>query len=412
MTTFLHTADWHLGANLYNEVLDEDHELFFNWLTTECIPEVKPQVLIISGDVFDKANPSINARKLYFKFLAKLIDLNIKQVIITAGNHDSASMLEAPKELLEYLNIHIVGNAPSQAKDVLIPIKGTDDEIVAIVAAVPFLRDQDVRFSQLADSEESRESSLRKGISDYFNEVYEAASDYKNQGIPLICMGHLYAAGVTISDSERPVQIGNLADVGADCFPAEKVDYVALGHIHRPQNVGGTNHIWYSGSPIALSFSEWKQEKSLRVIKVDGSTVTSEKKVIPLFRNLIRLEGTFAEVMEKERKLTNAAQLPAYLDIAIVEQDFDVSISKDIAGWIQEISALRKDVHKVASYKYNFINRIQRLSKLTEGISLEETDPLQVFKKMLEAKNAAPELADSCTAIFHEIFAQIQNEEN
>ena len=176
--------------------------------------------------------------------------------------------------------------------------------------------------------------------------------------------------------------------------------------------MGSTNHIWYSGSPIALSFSEWKQEKSLRVIKVDGSTVISEKKVIPLLRNLIRLEGTFAEVMEKERKLTNAAQLPAYLDIAIVEQDFDVSISKDIAAWIQEISALRKDVHKVASYKYNFINRTQRLSKLTEGISLEETDPLQVFKKMLEAKNAAPELADSCTAIFHEIFAQIQNEEN
>ncbi len=412
MTTFLHTADWHLGANLYNETLDEDHELFFNWLTTECIPEVKPQVLIISGDVFDKANPSINARKLYFKFLAKLIDLNIKQVIITAGNHDSASMLEAPKELLEYLNIHIIGNAPNDVRELLISVTGENGEVVAKVAAVPFLREQDVRFSQFGDNEETRETSLRKGIFDYFNEVYEAASAYKKEGIPLICMGHLFASGVTISDSERPVQVGNLADVGADCFPKEKVDYVALGHIHRPQNVGGTDHIWYSGSPIALSFSEWKQEKSLRIIKVDGESVKSERIAIPLFRNLIRLEGTFAEVKEKERQLTNAAQLPAYLDISIVEQNYDPTISRAIVSWIQEITKTRGSFHKIASYKFTFIDKPLTLTKLTDTKSLADTTPLEVFNKLLEAKNADKEMTNTYIGIFHELLDQIQNEEN
>ena len=412
MTTILHTADWHLGANLYNENLEEEHQLFLDWLTTECLPEVKPQVLIISGDVFDKANPTVNARKMYFKFLAKLIDLNIKQVIITAGNHDSASMLEAPKELLEYLNIHIIGNAPGDVQELLISVIGDNNEVVAKVAAVPFLREQDVRFSQFGDNEETRETSLRKGIFDYFNAVFNAAFDSRKHGIPLICMGHLFASGVTISDSERPVQIGNLADVGADCFPEEKVDYVALGHIHRPQNVGGTNHIWYSGSPIALSFSEWSHPKSLRVITLDGLKVHSEAIEIPKFRELIRLEGTFEEVKEKEKTITNSVQLPAFLDITITELKYDSSIGKDITSWVQQISELRKRVYKVAAYRYGFLNKPTSLSRLMDSKSLSETTPLEIFNKLLEAKNADKGLTETYTTIFHELFAQIQNEEN
>ena len=412
MTTILHTADWHLGANLYNETLDADHELFIRWLTEECIPAVNPQVLLISGDVFNKANPSGNARKMYFQFLAKLVGLNIKQVIITAGNHDSAAMLEAPKELLEYLNIHIVGNAPKDPQELLIPVKGDDNKVVAIIAAVPFLRDQDVRVSQEADNEDSREAALKKGIYDYFDKVFIAAESYKSKGIPLICMGHLFASGVTVSDSERPVQVGGLADVGANCFPKELVDYVALGHIHRPQSVQNTQHIWYSGSPVALSFSEWAQKKSLRILNIEEGIIQSSEMNIPSFRNLIRLQGTFDEVKDKESKLTNSLQLPAYLDITITEQEYNPAVSREIAAWIQVITGTRKDIHKVAAYRYSFLNKPVNLSRLSDGSSLQDTTPAEVFNNLLLANKIDENAGVSFKAIFQDLLDQIQKEEN
>ena len=225
-------------------------------------------------------------------------------------------------------------------------------------------------------------------------------------------MGHLYASGVIVSDSERPVQIGNLADVGADCFPKDKVDYVALGHIHRPQNVENTNHIWYSGSPIALSFSEWEQKKSLRVLNVKEGNIESVEMLIPSFRDLTRIQGTFEEVKEKEKKLNNEGKLPAYLDITIIEKDYNPAINREIAEWIQDIGSLRKEIHKVAAYRYSFLNKPANLSKLTGGNSLQDTTPTEVFSNLLLSNNIDENSEKILKAIFQDLLDQIQNEEN
>lgn len=407
----LHTADWHLGVSLYNESLEEDHALFLNWLVTKCIPEVNPNVLIISGDVFDKANPSINARKQYFQFLANLVNLGVQHVIITAGNHDSPAMLEAPRELLEFLNIHIVGTPSQNHDELLILIKNkNDDGVKAVIAAVPYLRDQDVRYSQSGDDDETREDALKKGIHQYFGSVADATSNYRALGIPVICMGHLFASGVTVSDSERPVQIGNLADVGADCFPEEHFAYVALGHIHRAQSVQGSKHIWYSGSPIALSFSEWDQQKYIRLITIEGNALESSEIKIPLFRKLIRIKGNFLEVKHKIQEIKDKASLPSLLDIEIVENLYDVTLGREIAQWIEELVKTKKEQFSIASHRYRFIDTPMSLSSLSDIKFIEDLNPEEVLKIRLDSNALTDEDKAACSIAFHHILELVQIE--
>ncbi len=408
----LHTADWHLGVNLYNESLEMDHNLFLDWLTNVCIPETKPDVIIISGDVFDKANPSIYARKQYYQFLANLVNLGIQKIIITAGNHDSPAMLEAPKELLAQLNILVVGSATQNHEELLIQILDkTDKNPIAIIAAVPYLRDQDVRFSQADEHEEMREEALKKGLNKYFLDVAISSSKYRNSGIPIICMGHLYATGVSMSDSERPIQIGNLGNIGADCFPKEYFSYVALGHIHKAQKVEGANHIWYSGSPIALSFSEWDQQKYFRLISIEGSTVESTEIKIPQFRKLIRIKGSFAEVKFKIREIKDTALLPSLLDIEIIEQKYNASLGRDIAQWVEELAKSMKNEICIANYRYIFTDMPKPLSSLGNIKSIEELKPEDVFKNRLDNNFINEEDKKQCFNAFNQILELVHLEE-
>lgn len=409
----LHTADWHLGVNLYNESLEEDHHLFLEWLIKTCIPEHQPDVIIISGDVFDKANPSTNARRQYYRFLSQLLHLGIKEVIITAGNHDSPSMLEAPRELLHQLNIHVIGTPTENIEEMLIPIVDTaDGKTNVVIAAVPFVRDQDVRFSQTGDNQDMREDALRKGIYNYFEAIAKAAEPYRLNKVPVICMAHLFASGVTLSDSERPVQIGNLADVGADCFPKEHFDYVALGHIHGMQNVEGNNYIWYSGSPIALSFSEWKQMKYLRLVTIESSKLQSIEIEIPHFRKLLRIDGDFLSVKAKVKNLTRKEVLPSLLEITILEEHYNPLLGREVAQWIEEVTRLEKEQFKIASYRYHFSNAPKKLSSLTSSQSVAELKPEEVFINKLD--NAAISNVEERELIlesFYKILAETQTEE-
>lgn len=407
----LHTADWHLGINLYNESLEEDHQLFIAWLLETCIPEHRPDAILISGDIFDKANPPNYARQQYYQFLAQLIPLGIKKVIITAGNHDSAAMLEAPKEILHHLNIHVVGNASTEMKNLLIPVsKNIEKEPAVVVAAVPFLRDQDIRTPRLDESSDSMEQAVRDGIKNFYQQIALACQIYQEKKIPVIAMGHLFASGVSVSDSERQIQVGNLGSVDAQCFPIEHFAYVALGHIHLPQNVQGSKHIWYSGSPIALSFSERKQQKVLRLLSIEGNQITSESIKIPVFRELKRVEGDFFTVKHELNELKNDKPLPILVDIAILEENYNPAIGREIAAFIDELAQRKKDDLRIANYRYAFKNNIAPLSGLFENLSLVDLKPGQVFQNILNSNPWAEEDKDACFSIFNQLIEEIQTE--
>jgi exonuclease SbcD len=278
----LHTADWHIGKQLHKIDLHEDMDLFFKWLITY-IDENKIDVLLMSGDLFDHANPSQTALTQYYLFLKQLLLLKCK-VIITGGNHDSPYVLNAPKDLLGILDIKVIGGAPENISDIFIECANENQKI--IIAAVPFLRDKDIRNSLPGESYQDKIDLIRQGIKNYFNKINHYYNEHY-KGLPYLVMAHLYAQGATISDSEREIQIGNQAGIEASIFGNEP-HYVALGHIHKPQVVG-SNHIRYSGSPIQLSFSEKEDQKELVLIEINDSIFTINTVQLPQFRKLIAI---------------------------------------------------------------------------------------------------------------------------
>ncbi|HSP13096.1 MAG TPA: exonuclease subunit SbcD, partial [Salegentibacter sp.] len=208
----LHTADWHIGKKLHKHELSEDFELFIAWLCG-FIKNESVDVLLISGDVFDLANPSSEARKQYYRALMRLRKLDCK-LIITGGNHDSPAMLDAPQEILRELEMHVVGGLPENLEDLIIPVKTKNAETELVIAAVPYLRDADLRSAVEGQTYEDRLEAIRMGIQQCFSQASELC-ERKYPGIPAIAMGHLFAAGAETSESEREIQIGNLAAFNA-----------------------------------------------------------------------------------------------------------------------------------------------------------------------------------------------------
>jgi exonuclease SbcD len=259
----LHTADWHLGARLVERDRLPEHAAFLDWLIDTLRAE-KIDALLVSGDVFDAANPPQDAVALYFDFLKRLADLKTVQAVITGGNHDSASHLNAPRELLKRFDVHVFGHA---GENNAVDLGG------AVVAAVPFLRERDLRQAAAGETITAVHEQVRTAIRAHYAEQLAACRDLA-QGRPVIAMGHLTVLGATTSDSERDIHIGNLGAVGADLF--EGFDYTALGHLHRPQKVASIETIRYSGSPIPLSFSEATDAKSVVLIETQSEGNTAE----------------------------------------------------------------------------------------------------------------------------------------
>jgi len=289
----LHTADWHLGHRLHERSQQEEQALFLDWLKAY-IKENEIDVLLLSGDVFDTGVPSSSSQKLYYDFLVSLRETSCSHIIITGGNHDSPGTINAPKELLNALSVKVVGKAEENIKKEVFKLTVDQEEIV--VAAVPYLRDQDIRRALAGESFEELEERYRKALVNHYNEVAAHSEELKNN-CPVIAMGHLFAIGGAISESEQNIYVGNLGHIGAEDFP-NCFDYVALGHLHRPQKVGGKEHIRYSGSPVILSFSEIKYNKKIIVLETEAGEISTTTEVeIPRFREIVKVTGTVEECL-------------------------------------------------------------------------------------------------------------------
>ena len=272
--TILHTSDWHLGRRLYGRLRYEEFESFLHWLQ-DTISAQKVDILIVAGDIFDTMTPSNKAQALYYEFLGKVSRSCCQHVVIVAGNHDSPTFLDAPSNVLKFLNVHVIGTACDDLEDEVLVLGDDDNNPHCIIAAVPYLRDRDVRSSSAGESADSKDANVIAGICEHYDNIADIAKSKQadlikmhQRYIPIIATGHLFASGgrTTEDDGVRELYVGSLGKISADMFN-DGFDYVALGHLHVPQRVGGRESIRYSGSPIAMGFGEAKQQKQVLLVQ-------------------------------------------------------------------------------------------------------------------------------------------------
>jgi exonuclease SbcD len=298
----LHTADWHLGKLLNEQSREGEQKLFLDWLLKQVV-DLEVDAVLVAGDVFDTANPPQSAEALYYDFVAELNRKSSASLVLIAGNHDSANQLEAPKRVLKALRTHVHGAVAEDAADRLLLLPSADAPKVAI-AMVPFLREKDLRMGKTGDKEAAVRKEIIAGITRVYEETAKAAKAAKIS-CPIIATGHLTVAGASSSESERDIHIGGLGAVEASVFPDE-FDYVALGHLHRPQAPDKAGRVRYAGSPIALSFSEVDDKKEVRILDVTKGGVAQSSVPIPVFRKLIQLKTSLATL---ERDLAAQAKV-------------------------------------------------------------------------------------------------------
>ncbi|MFT5252658.1 MAG: exonuclease SbcD [Flavobacteriales bacterium] len=398
----LHTADWHIGKQLHKIDFAEDMNLFFDWLIA-CIEANKINVLLMSGDLFDQANPSQQAMKQYYYFLKQLLPFKCK-IILTGGNHDSPHVINAPRELLEILDIKVVGGVPDTISDLFLEVEVENQKVV--VAAVPFLRDKDIRSVAPGESYDDKIELIRDGIASYFKGVNEYYNT-NHKGVPFIVMAHLFAQGATISESEREIQIGNQAGVESSIF-GEEPYYVALGHIHRPQIVGKP-HIRYSGSPIALSFSEKEDRKEVIILEMEGSEFKISSLPVPKFRKLISIKGTVEEVQKVISNYQSESLLIDLAEILIEEEKENIEHIRILEELLTNES---ENGLQILKGSIKFKNVIAGTSKfLTKGEDINDFSPLQLFEKRLEQDESIDNNQDLINA-FKEIMESLQSSES
>jgi exonuclease SbcD len=299
----LHTSDWHIGRTLCGRKRHEEFEAFLDWLA-ETLRENEVDVLLAAGDIFDSGAPANRAQALYYRFLRRASS-SCRHIVVIAGNHDSPSFLDAPKDMLDAFGIHVVGNADDDPEKEALILRDALGLPELIVCAVPYLRDRDIRDAEAGESVEDKGKKLIDGIRDHYAAVAALAERKREEigaDIPIVGMGHLFVAGgqTVEGDGVRELYVGGLAHVSAGIFPA-RFDYVALGHLHVPQKVNGQENIRYCGSPLPMGFGEVKQQKS--VCRVDfnacadrGWTASVRLIDVPVFQRLESVRGDWEKI--------------------------------------------------------------------------------------------------------------------
>ena len=274
---FIHTSDWHLGQTLHNFERGFEHQHFLDWLLTTIAAE-QAEGLLISGDIFDNANPSAASQKQLYRFLqqakARVPQLNI---VIIAGNHDSPGRLEAPGPLLETLDATVIGFVPRLADGAIdlarlvVPLKNRLGQIAAWCLAIPFLRPGDVPRVEVNTNAEG--DPYMDGIALLYRQALAHALTLRQPGQAIVALGHCHMVGGEISeDSERRIVIGGTEALSTSMFdPA--IAYAALGHLHLAQSVGKQAHLRYCGSPLPMSFAEIGYPHQVLRIDLEGETV-------------------------------------------------------------------------------------------------------------------------------------------
>ena len=418
------TSDWHLGNLFHGNDRLQEHRHFFRWLLDR-ISEQQPDALLVAGDVFDNGNPSAAAQSAYYEFLADAtLACPEMQIIITAGNHDSANRLEAPRALLTRHKVEIRGNVrrtwiPGQEgesgrwdidfDDLIIPIKGKDgDEIV--VLAVPYLR-SDVVLN----------ASYSQGVNDFLRKLTIRARELYPEH-PLLMMAHMYAKGADISrvDASEKIVIGGQEEVNMEGWENHP-DYFTCGHIHKRQHIWNTDWARYTGSVLPMSFAEKDYTHGVDLVTMEkGRPVKVEQLVYqPQHRLRILPEDDEELTVNRLKKLIDK-ELSERTD-GVLDEHFDYVVLKVKLDKVNNDTI--KELENHVNAKNAVLCKIQKIipqlevTTLMDGKKLASIDdilnrnPMDTLKEAFAIKHNM-EMNEQQEAMLEELLNGIKNETN
>lgn len=410
MFTFLHTADWHLGLGLHGRKRHQESAAFLDWLV-RLMDEEAVNALLVAGDVFDTAMPDTRAQKLYYNFLCRVSQLPGRQIIITAGNHDSPSFLDAPADILHELGVHVISTGTGEPENEVVTLTHAHGAPAAVVCAVPYLRERDLNAPEAGEDLSSRDSRLLEGLHAHYRKVAQhARSQCAHMNVPLIVMGHLFAAGGQVETGEgvRELHVGSLTRVGSDLFTPDAA-YVALGHLHTAQCVNRQEHIRYSGAPMAMRFGE-TGTKTLCRVNLDGMKAVVSTIPVPEWQRLHSVRADSWEGL--------ATQISALVDEA---ESVWIEVEYTGCGLIDDLSA-RLEALTHGSH-IEIIRILDRRSIGRKGLNSDETtsntgefddlsdlDENAVFERRMEADQIPPEQRPELRRLHTEILLSARNE--
>ena len=401
----LHTSDWHLGRSLYGRKRYEEFAAFLDWLA-RTIEDQKVAALLVAGDVFDTSTPGNGAQELYYRFLWRVSASCCRHVVVIAGNHDSPSFLSAPKALLRALDVYVVGSTTGTLDDEVIVLH-KDEKPEAIVCAVPYLRDKDIRTVRPGETIDEKNAKLVEGVKHHYAEVCHLAErkrialqNARQDTIPIVALGHLFTAGGKTVDGDgvRELYVGSLAHVGEEVFPSS-IDYLALGHLHVAQAVAGVEHKRYCGAPIPMGYGEATQQKKVVLIEFDGATPNIRELPVPCFQRLVRVVGSLDDIDAKLEGLKRE-QSTAWLEIEYTGSDIIGNLremfDEALAGTDMEIRRIKNR---------RVMDRV--ISTVTENETLDDLDAGDVFARCLDAHEVTDAEREILTLSHNEIVRSI-----
>ena len=416
MLRLIHTADWHLGQTLEQVPRLYEHERFLRWLL-DTLAERRADALVVSGDVFDSANPPSSAQAMFYRFLADAAGSPSNlEIVIVAGNHDSPARLQAPEPILESLRVKVIGILPRKTDRsldddrLLVPLHDADGNVAAWCAAIPFLRPADLP----RPGQESRDP-LIEGVRQVYRETIEAARERRADGQSLIVTGHCYMVGTRISElSERKILGGNAHALPSDVFTAE-VTYAALGHLHLAQSVGNRETVRYSGSPLPLSMAESEYPHQVLQVDLENSKFPAITSIpVPRWVDILRIPksgpGPFEEVVEILSGLETRGDLPAerqpFLEVSVLLDEPVPSLRKLVED------AIRDKGVRLMKIRTSYAGREDALADTLPDGTLDEMHPVEVFKNRYRQKHDGDPSGELLDA-FHEIVEEVHaGEEN
>ncbi|MCL1126525.1 exonuclease subunit SbcD [Shewanella surugensis] len=405
----LHTSDWHLGQSFLTKSRKDEHHAFLDWLLAQ-VQLHMIDAIIVAGDIFDTGTPPSYAREMYNRFVVAINQLGCTLVVL-GGNHDSVSMLNESKTLLACLNTHVIANTSDEIDEQVFALKNRQGEVGAVLCAVPFIRARDVVVSVAGETGVEKRQVLGEAIKRHYTQIYEAALTLRKDNgwdVPIIATGHLTALGVSQSESVRDIYIGSLEGFAADGFPP--ADYIALGHIHRPQIVAKSEHIRYSGSPIPLSFDELKYTKQVVVVEFEKAKRLSITPIeIPIFQPMAVLKGSLDDIAAQLASFdVEPIGLPTWLFIEVHMQDYFSDLQQRIQNMTQD---LHVEVLRLKRARGQSQAALEQVAKET----LAELTPFDVFDKRLTLESMKEEIEagqlDRIKTQFQQIVSEIELQE-
>jgi exonuclease SbcD len=381
---FLHTADWHVGKTLRGHGRMDEYEKALGQVA-EVAREARVDAVLLAGDVFDSPAPPPEAEKLVYDFLARLIAEGTACVMI-AGNHDHPKKLGALRSLLEGLGVHVRSEVRPPEQGGVVSLRSRDGREEARVAVLPFVPERKV-----VDACTVMEPEYKwfEAYADRVAQILGRLTQDMTPSTVNVLMGHLLVAGARFGTGERALHLGDIYGVNAQQLPAN-LQYVGLGHLHRPQELMAPSKTCYSGSLIELDFGEREQEK--RVVVVDarpGRAASIESVPLGAGRRLRDVRGGWPEL----RALAEA-RADDFLRVTL-------QVEAPGSGLAEQVRELLPNALEVSIEYPAHVARPAEVMTASGGTLL----PADLFAQFYEARNGAA-LSPELRALFDSVYEE------